>query len=33
MIRCENENCRRWFDPLVSRWLCPWCKHKHHCCD
>jgi len=33
MIRCENEDCGRWFDPVATRWLCPWCRHKHGCCE
>lgn len=29
----ECENCGEDFNPESSRWLCPVCKTKHHCCD
>lgn len=27
------ESCGREFDPIATRWLCPWCKHKANCCN
>ena len=30
MIECEN--CERPFEPVFSRWLCPFCKWKADCC-
>ena len=30
MIDCEN--CERPFEPVLSRWLCPYCKWKADCC-
>ena len=30
MIDCEN--CQRPFEPVASRWLCPYCKWKADCC-
>jgi ADP-ribose pyrophosphatase YjhB (NUDIX family) len=27
------EFCDREFDPIATRWLCPWCHCKAHCCD
>jgi Zn finger protein HypA/HybF involved in hydrogenase expression len=31
MIECEN--CGEPFDPIATRWFCPFCHTKHHCCD
>lgn len=31
MIVCEN--CEKEFDPIQTRWLCPFCGRKHHCCE
>jgi rubrerythrin len=31
MIACEE--CGYEFDPVATRWLCPSCGRKHHCCD
>jgi predicted RNA-binding Zn-ribbon protein involved in translation (DUF1610 family) len=31
MIECEA--CGHEFDPVATRWLCPYCGRKHHCCD
>lgn len=31
MIECES--CGTPFDPVSTRWLCPECGRKHHCCD
>jgi len=25
--------CGREFDPISTRWLCPWCHCKANCCD
>lgn len=25
--------CGREFDPIATRWLCPWCHQKANCCD
>lgn len=30
MIDCEN--CERLFNPVSTRWLCPFCKWKADCC-
>lgn len=30
MIDCEQ--CERPFEPVFSRWLCPYCKWKADCC-
>ena len=27
------ENCGLRFDPVVTRWLCPYCRQKASCCD
>jgi len=30
-MNCEY--CGVPFDPVKTRWLCPWCKRKNHCCE
>jgi hypothetical protein len=30
VIDCEQ--CERPFEPVFSRWLCPYCKWKADCC-
>ena len=30
MIPCEN--CEQPYDPIGTRWKCPHCGHKNHCC-
>ena len=31
MLECEA--CGEEFDPVATRWLCPHCGHKAHCCE
>ena len=31
MIYCDN--CGESFDPIASRWLCPFCHFKANCCE
>lgn len=31
MIECGE--CGKEFDPIASRWLCPFCGHKESCCE
>ena len=28
----DCERCGYRFDPVRTRWLCPACRYKHHCC-
>ncbi|MEP6525950.1 MAG: hypothetical protein ABJA86_02205 [Nocardioidaceae bacterium] len=31
MICCDN--CGAEFEPVRTRWLCPYCKFKASCCE
>lgn len=29
----ECQECGHTFDPIATRWRCPACGLKHHCCE
>lgn len=31
-VQCDNPACNRDFDPIATRWRCPYCGLKASCC-
>lgn len=29
----DCENCGEGYDPVATRWRCPRCGYKEHCCE